>query len=238
MKIALIGYGKMGQVIDEIAAERGHQVVHRLTIDNADFPPSLLVGCDAAIDFSSPEAAPINIRKCFEADVPIIVGTTGWYNDFDTIVELCRSKNQALLYGTNFSIGVNIFFEINEVLAKLMSNQKLYEVKIEETHHKEKLDSPSGTAITIGKSIITNNENYNSWVNKEDHLNDEIPIISYRKDDVKGKHSIKYSSEIDEIEIIHDAKNRKGFALGSILAAEWIQGKKGVYSMKDVLRLA
>ncbi len=245
MKIALIGYGKMGQTIEGLAIKKGHEVVLRVNsknnIDTVD------VGvADVAIEFSRPETAYKNVMSCFNANVPVVCGTTGWYDKLLELEIYCRQKNHAFFYATNYSIGVNLFFEINTLLAKLMNSQPQYdEVLIHESHHKAKLDSPSGTAITIAKQIITEISRLQQWVNyKTDeniNLNNEtqgeIPIFSSREEDVPGTHIVKYFSDVDEIVIIHKALTREGFALGAIAAAEWLHGKKGVFGMKDLLKL-
>jgi 4-hydroxy-tetrahydrodipicolinate reductase len=247
LKIALLGYGKMGKAIEKIAIAKGHEIVYKVNLENAyDFMSVSLHNVDVAIDFSMPSAAVENILKCFEAKVPIIVGTTGWYDQFDLIQEKCLKEGQSMVYSSNFSIGVNIFYKLNKILAKMMSNQEDYDVRIEEVHHTEKKDFPSGTAITLAKQIISEvnqkteykgrlifNENLPAQSVK-DH---EILIESIRVGDVTGDHKVIYESIIDEIQITHKAKSRYGFAKGAILAAEWIQDKKGLYTMEDILNL-
>ena len=232
MKIALLGYGKMGKVIEKIAKERGHEIILRKTsatsykgIENADI----------AIDFSIPDAAVPNISACLNAGIPIICGTTGWLEHYDDMVTLCNEKKGAFLYGSNFSLGVNLFFELNAHLAKMMAKFNTYKVSMEEIHHTQKLDAPSGTAITLAKGIIENT-NYTSWTLDKAKAQ-EIHIDAKRIENVPGTHSVFYNSEVDLIEIKHVAHNREGFAIGSVFAAEWIIGKKGVFSMKDVLDL-
>jgi 4-hydroxy-tetrahydrodipicolinate reductase len=232
MKIALLGYGKMGKVIEKIAKERGHEIILRKTsatsykgIENAD----------VAIDFSIPDAAVPNISACLNAGIPIICGTTGWLEHYDDMVTLCNEKKGAFLYGSNFSLGVNLFFELNAHLAKMMAKFNTYKVSMEEIHHTQKLDAPSGTAITLAKGIIENT-NYTSWTLDKAKAQ-EIHIDAKRIENVPGTHSVFYNSEVDLIEIKHVAHNREGFAIGSVFAAEWIIGKKGVFSMKDVLDL-
>lgn len=232
MKIALLGYGKMGKEIEKIALERGHEIVLRKTEEN-DF--SGLENADVAIDFSIPTAAIENISTCFNHNIPVISGTTGWLENYQDMVALCNEKNGAFLYGSNFSVGVNLFFELNTYLAKLMSKVKEYNVSMEEIHHTQKLDAPSGTAISLAEGIFKET-NYNAW-SLENPLENEIHIDVKRIADVPGTHSVFYKSAVDEIEIKHTAFNRQGFALGAVVAAEWILGKKGVFSMKDVLSL-
>lgn len=245
MKIALIGYGKMGKTIEKIALKSGHQVVLRVDVNNSKYIDiGDLKGADVAIEFSQPDGAAENIRKCFRAGVPVICGTTGWLNQFDNIVADCKETNGAFFYASNYSIGVNIFFEVNKKLAALMNEQEQYdEVLIHESHHIEKLDSPSGTAITLAQQMIENIDRLKEWTNyKTDEsvnmgaeTDGELPIFSTREDDIPGTHIVKYFSDADEIEIVHKALSRHGFATGALKAAEWIQGKKGVFTMKDML---
>jgi 4-hydroxy-tetrahydrodipicolinate reductase len=232
MKIALLGYGKMGKVIERIALERGHEIVLRKSsassfdgLDNAD----------VAIDFSVPSSAVTNISECLNNGIPVISGTTGWLQDYNKMVALCKDKNGAFIYGSNFSLGVNLFFELNNYLAKMMSKFNQYKVTMEEIHHTQKLDAPSGTAISLAKGVIENS-NYSNWT-LENPKENEIQIDAKRIENVPGTHSIFYTSEVDTIEIKHTAHNRDGFALGSLIAAEWLVGKKGVFTMKDVLEL-
>ncbi|MFL9838596.1 4-hydroxy-tetrahydrodipicolinate reductase [Flavobacterium sp. ST-75] len=232
MKIALLGYGKMGKVIEKIALERGHEIVLRKTRDNSF---DGLENADVAIEFSIPDAAVENISQCLNKNVPVISGTTGWLEEYHNIVKLCEEKKGAFIYGSNFSLGVNIFFQLNEYLAKMMSKLDQYKVSMEEIHHTQKLDAPSGTAISLAKGIIENS-NYSSWA-LSDAKQDEILIDAKRIENVPGTHSVFYDSEIDSIEIKHTAHSREGFALGSVVAAEWIIGKQGVFTMKDVLDL-
>ena len=232
MKIALLGYGKMGKVIERIALERGHEIVLKKS-GNDSFEG--LENAAVAIDFSIPDAAVANISTCFDFNIPVISGTTGWLENYDQMVSLCHEKQGAFIYGSNFSLGVNIFFELNEHLAKIMSKFNQYKVEMEEIHHTQKLDAPSGTAISLAKSIIDHSD-YSSWA-LENAKADEILIDAKRIENVPGTHSVFYNSEVDTIEIKHTAHNREGFALGAIIAAEWIVGKKGVFTMKDVLDL-
>jgi len=232
MKIALFGYGKMGKMIEQIALVRNHTIVAKIDIDTTEIDFSQM---DVAIDFSQPSAAFGNIQQCLEHNVPIICGTTGWLKDFDKAVNLCEEKEGAFIYASNYSLGVNIFFELNTYLAKMMQNLKQYHVSLEEIHHTQKLDAPSGTAITLAEGIIENTD-YRGW--KLDIAGEgEIAITAKRIDEVPGTHTITYSSNVDDIEIKHTAHNREGFALGAVVAAEWIIGKKGVFTMKDVLNL-
>lgn len=232
MKIALLGYGKMGQTIERIAIERGHEIV--LKKDEFNTYDGLSTA-DVAIDFSIPTVAVENISNCFHANVPVISGTTGWLAHYEEMVTLCESKKGAFISSSNFSLGVNIFFEINEYLAKIMSKFDSYKVEMEEIHHTQKLDAPSGTAISLAKGVIENS-NYSNWT-LENPNPTEIEIKSLRIEDVPGTHTVTYKSDVDAIEIKHTAHNRDGFALGAVIAAEWIFGKQGVFSMKDVLNL-
>jgi len=232
MKIALLGYGKMGQTIERIAIERGHEIV--LKKDEFNTYDGLSTA-DVAIDFSIPSVAVENISSCFHANVPVISGTTGWLAHYEEMVSLCEAKKGALISSSNFSLGVNIFFEINEHLAKIMSKFDSYKVQMEEIHHTQKLDAPSGTAISLAKGVIENSK-YSNWTLENPKPN-EISIESLRIADVPGTHTVTYKSEVDDIEIKHTAHNRDGFALGAVIAAEWIVGKQGVFSMKDVLEL-
>ena len=232
MKIALLGYGKMGKEIEKIALQRGHEIVLKKTEEN-NF--SGLEHADVAIDFSIPTAAIENISTCFKYNIPVVSGTTGWLDNYQDMVALCIEKNGAFLYGSNFSVGVNLFFELNTYLAKLMSKVKEYNVSMEEIHHTQKLDAPSGTAITLAQSIIETSD-YKEWT-LDNAAENQILIDAKRINDVPGTHSVFYKSAVDEIEIKHTAFNRQGFALGAVVAAEWILGKKGIFSMKDVLNL-
>ena len=232
MKIALLGYGKMGIAIEKVALSRGHEIVLRKT-SSTSFDGLALA--DVAIDFSIPNAAVCNISKCIDTNIPIVCGTTGWLSQYEEMVAFCESKKGAFIYGSNFSLGVNLFFELNAYLAKMMSKFNEYKVTIEEIHHTQKLDIPSGTAISLAEGIRKNSE-YTNWV-LENPSNTEIQINAKRIENVPGTHTISYDSEIDSIEIKHTAHSREGFALGAVIAAEWIVGKKGVFSMKDVLNL-
>lgn len=232
MKIALLGYGRMGKVIERIALERGHEIVLR---KNADDSFDGLENADVAIDFSIPDAAVGNISACLNGNVPVISGTTGWLEHYHEMAQLCEEKEGAFIYGSNFSLGVNIFFELNDYLAKMMANLKQYKVSMEEIHHLQKLDAPSGTAISLAKDIIANSD-YSSWA-LENAKADEIIIDAKREEGIPGTHSVFYDSEVDSIEIKHTAHSREGFAFGAVVAAEWLYGKKGIYTMKDVLGL-
>lgn len=237
MKIALLGYGRMGKEIEKIALSKNYEITLKVTSGNANFTSDDLIGTDVAIEFSRPEFAVSNINKCFEAKVPIVVGTTGWYNQFDEIRKTCINDGQALLHATNFSVGVNIFFKINSLLAKYMNHQPTYKVEVEEIHHTQKLDAPSGTGISIGKQIIKEINYLKSWENEVSNDKSVLPILSKRIDPAPGTHTVEYKSEIDTLSITHEAHNRKGFANGAILAAEWLLDKKGVFTMEDVLKL-
>ncbi len=235
MNIALFGYGKMGKAIEEIALAKGHTI--RLSIDNEQqwvANKALLSTVDVAIDFSTPQAVLTNIERCFEAKVPIVVGTTAWYNAIPKLKVKCEQENQSLLWASNFSIGVNIFFKINKELARLMNTYPDYSVAVEEIHHSGKLDAPSGTAISIANDIIEEIDRKNKWILGESNKADELSITAKRIDPIPGTHQVIYDSEIDTIEIIHSAKSRKGFAKGAILAAEWIINHKGFYEFKEV----
>lgn len=233
MRIAIVGYGKMGKIIDQIAVERGHEVVARLsetpTFENLNQP-------DVVIEFSQPEVAYTNIKNCLDQKIPVICGTTGWLDKKIEIEKIAEEKGTAFLYGSNFSLGVNLFFALNEKLANLMKNIPEYNVQLEEIHHIHKKDAPSGTAITLAEGIIENNSKFNAWKLEEtqDH---QLGIFAIRENEVPGTHSVFYRSDVDEIEIKHTAYNRNGFALGAVIAAEWIVGKSGNFTMKDVLGL-
>ena len=233
MKIALFGYGKMGKVIEKIAKKRGHKIIYRIDENCINYD---LKKVDVAIDFSTPKAAFSNINMALENSIPIISGTTGWLDNYNKAVKLCNEKNGAFLYASNFSLGVNIFFEINRQLAKIMSNHPEYLIKMKEIHHIEKIDAPSGTAITLAESIIKETD-YQKWSLNKDFKENEISIEAQRLSDKTGTHEVIYKSDIDEIKIKHAAVNREGFGLGAVIAAEWLIGKKGVFSMKDVLNI-
>lgn len=238
MKIALIGYGKMGKAIEEIALERGHQIVAKIDRDN-DLSELLQANADVAVEFTRPDAAVNNILFCAQNNIPVVVGTTAWSHDYEKVAAAIEANDAALLTASNFSVGVNIFFEINRQLAKLIQPYSEYTPSIEEIHHLQKLDAPSGTAVTIANDLMQANTRVSSWkLGEEVHPmveKDELAITSYRLPDVPGTHVVKYTSEIDTIEIKHEAHNRKGFALGAVLAAEFLSGKKGIFTMSDVL---
>jgi 4-hydroxy-tetrahydrodipicolinate reductase len=223
----------MGKVIDKIAKNRGHKIIYRIDENSINYD---LKKVDVAIDFSTPKAAFSNINMALENSIPIISGTTGWLDNYNKAVKLCNEKNGAFLYASNFSLGVNIFFEINRQLAKIMSNHPEYVIKMNEIHHIEKIDAPSGTAITLAESIIKETD-YQKWSLNKDFKENEISIEAQRLSDKTGTHEVIYKSDIDEIKIKHAAVNREGFGLGAVIAAEWLIGKKGVFSMKDVLNI-
>ncbi|WP_435415728.1 4-hydroxy-tetrahydrodipicolinate reductase [Polaribacter aestuariivivens] len=232
MKIALLGYGRMGKEIEQIAISRGHEIVIKKDVNNV-IDINL---ADVAIDFSVPSSAFDNIANCIKNNVPVISGTTGWLDKYKDAVALCKEKKGAFIYASNFSLGVNIFFELNKQLAKMMSNLEDYNISMEEIHHTKKLDAPSGTAITLAEGIIDNSSK-TMWELDKKTVEHSIPIAAKRIPEVPGTHTVWYNSEVDTIEIKHTAHNRKGFALGAVVAAEWILGKTGVFSMKDVLNI-
>ena len=238
MRIAIIGYGKMGHMIEEIALQRGHEVVLKINIDNTeDFTKENCAKADVAIEFTGPSTAYENVKNCIDFGLPVVSGSTGWNNKLTEMKEYVNQNNGSFLHTSNFSIGVNIFFEVNKLLARLMSPHKEYNVSLKEIHHTAKLDAPSGTAVSLAEQVLSNLQRKNTWVNHESQKEHELTIISERIDPAPGTHFVKYSSEIDDIEIIHTAHNRKGFALGAVLAAEYISNKKGVFSMQEVLGL-
>ncbi len=236
MKIALLGYGKTGKEVEKAAVKRGHEIYLIIdTLQDWEKSGKMLKNADAAIDFSMPHVVADNIRKCFDAGIPVIVGTTGWLEHMEEIKKYCLANNKSLLYSPNFSIGANILFEINKKLSLLMNKYSEYNVSIEETHHTEKLDSPSGTAIKLAEEIIKNIDRKEKFVNHETNNPGEVGLKSLRIKDVTGIHKIQSDSDVDSIEIRHSAKNRTGLALGAVLSAEWIIGKKGFFEMKDFL---
>jgi 4-hydroxy-tetrahydrodipicolinate reductase len=239
MNIALVGYGKMGHAIERIATERGHAIVLRITSANrAELDEAHLKGVDVAIEFTSPEAAPENVAICLKSGVPVVCGTTGWNDRLYEAKVQAVDGDTAFLHASNFSVGVNIFFEVNKLLARLMNSQPTYKVAIEEVHHLQKKDKPSGTAITLAEQILANNETLKAWKLKEETKDStELPIRAIREEGVPGTHTISWASSVDTIDIIHTAHNRDGFALGAVLAAEFLDGKQGVFSMQDVLGL-
>lgn len=233
MKIALLGYGRMGQTIERLALGRGHEIVLKVDENTTTYD---IKEADIAIDFSVPSVAFDNITNCFKNGVPVVSGTTGWLDKYDEALEICDQNNGAFIYASNFSLGVNVFFELNEYLAKMMANLKDYKVSMEEIHHTKKLDAPSGTAITLAEGVIKNTD-YKNWALDVTNSPDELPIVAKRIPDVPGTHEVKYESNIDTIDIKHTAHSREGFALGAVVAAEWLHGRKGVFSMRDVLGL-
>jgi 4-hydroxy-tetrahydrodipicolinate reductase len=233
MKIALLGYGKMGKEIEKIAISRGHEIVIRKDVDDRID----ITLADVAIDFSVPTSAFNNITNCLNNNVPVISGTTGWLDKYDDAITLCKEKNGAFIYASNYSLGVNIFFELNKQLAKMMKAVEGYNISMEEIHHTEKLDAPSGTAITLAQGIIENTSKSNWKLGEEEISEDTIAIVAKRIPEVPGTHTVWYNSEVDTIEIKHTADSRKGFALGAVVAAEWISDKTGIFSMKDVLNI-
>ncbi|MDD2474959.1 MAG: 4-hydroxy-tetrahydrodipicolinate reductase [Dysgonamonadaceae bacterium] len=236
MNIAIIGYGKMGHEIEKICRERGHTIVCTIDMNEEDkFESDEFKSAQVAIEFSSPDSALNNYRRAFAANVPVVSGTTGWLDNIDEVKQACERDGQTFFYASNFSLGVNILFAVNKYLANIMNDFTEYNVHIEETHHIHKLDAPSGTAITIAEGILDSVERKKHWkLDKQDN-NDDLQINSYRKDEVPGIHTIKYESEVDTIELTHDAKSRKGFALGAVVAAEFTAGKKGFLGMEDLL---
>lgn len=245
MRIALIGYGKMGRLIEELSLDAGHKIVLKISSSNAaDLSKENLSKSDVAIEFTSPDAAYNNVKQCIDAGVPVVCGTTGWNEKLEEMKAYCRERNGSFLHASNFSIGVNIFFEVNRFLAIRMgsgfaglSGLGGYDVSIKEIHHTQKKDAPSGTAVTLAEQILEHNKSKTRWVKEVTSNPEELSIYSKRKDPAPGTHEVKYSSEIDDIEIIHTAHNRKGFASGAIKAAEYIVGKKGVFGMREVLGL-
>lgn len=242
MKIALLGYGKMGRIIEQFAQNRNHEIVLRIDENSLDqLTLENLEKADVAIDFSTPDSVMRNIEMCFQARLPLVVGTTGWYGQLQNVKDRCIESNNTLLYGSNFSIGVNIFFYVNRMLAKVMNPYHQYEAQVEEIHHTQKLDSPSGTAITIAEGILEGLDRKTEWVNNlvddgKEVVNkpDQLLIESLRIEDVPGTHTVIYSSEVDEIEFKHTAHSRAGFALGAVIAAEWLKGRKGFYSVENI----
>ena len=238
MKIALIGYGKMGKEIEKIALDRGHKIVLKIDVTNPEeLTISNLQKADVAIEFTTPASATTNYKLCFEAGIPVVSGTTGWLEQLPVIEQICRQMNGTFFYASNFSLGVNIFFALNKKLAELMAQRTQYNVELKEIHHTQKLDAPSGTAITLAEGIIAKIPEKKSWVNQPTSNSDEIGIISEREGQVPGTHIIKYDSEDDFIEIMHLTKSRRGLAMGALLAAEYSFGKKGILSMNDLLNL-
>ncbi|WP_225035603.1 4-hydroxy-tetrahydrodipicolinate reductase [Winogradskyella sp. SM1960] len=232
MKIALLGYGRMGKSIEAIAVDRSHSIVLKVTDETSNYDFS---DADVAIDFSIPSVATTNIKKALDAGIPVISGTTGWLEHYNDIIDYCKAKDGTFLYASNFSLGVNLFFELNKKLSELMSGFSEYTTEMEEIHHTQKLDAPSGTAITLAEQIIKST-NYKTWTLNDAKPN-EIQIDAKRIEGVPGTHEVTYNSKIDSISIKHTAHSRQGFAMGAVIAAEWIKDKKGIFSMKDVLNI-
>ncbi|HNW75657.1 MAG TPA: 4-hydroxy-tetrahydrodipicolinate reductase [Bacteroidales bacterium] len=236
MKIALLGYGKMGEELNRLAVKRGHEIVAIYNnLEDWEGDAARLPEAEIAFEFSTPDSVVENIYHCFDHNIPVVAGTTGWLDEMDEVIRQCKERNQTLLFSPNFSIGANLFFELNKFLAKLMSKWENYDISIEETHHVHKLDSPSGTAIVLANDIIRNSDRKDKWVKDLSENPDELGIKSYRTENVTGTHVVRYESDVDMIEIIHTAKSRKGLALGAMLCGEWLIGKKGFYEMKDFL---
>lgn len=236
MRVILLGYGKMGKVIEGLALERGHTIVAHIDEENRaeldQFSPDT---ADVVIEFSHPDAAVQNLRDCLTLGLPVVCGTTGWLDHRAEIEELCRQRDGAFFYASNYSIGVNLLFRINRTLARLMAHQPQYRVTMTETHHVHKLDAPSGTALTLAEGILDYVPRYTTWVLGAESADNELPIVSLREGEVPGTHAVKYSSGVDDLEIIHTAYSREGFALGAIVAAEWLAGRQGIFGMDDLL---
>ena len=236
MNIALIGYGKMGKTIEQVAVSRGHHIKLKIDLNNLDdFNQVNFDSIDVAIEFTGPHTAYNNILKCLEYKTPVVCGSTGWLEHISDVENKCTSNNGSFLYASNFSVGVNIFFEVNKKLAQLMEGKNQYDVSIREIHHTQKKDAPSGTAITIAEQILSNNTSKQNWVNDKPTTKEELYIKSERIDPYPGLHEVTYTSDIDEIQITHHAHSRDGFALGAVLAAEYVAIRKGIFTMKDVL---
>lgn len=236
MKVAILGFGKMGRIIEKIAIERGHNILLKINQNNIDeLNIENLKKADVIIDFSTPESAKTNIILSIDANKPIVSGTTGWLNDLKEVKDYCNINNGTFLYSSNFSLGVNLFFELNKNLAKLMKKHQQYQINLTEIHHSEKLDAPSGTAICLAEQIISESNIKNNWTLDPKNSDEDLKIDAQRKGNITGTHSVNYKSEIDSISITHEAHSRDGFALGAVIAAEWIISKKGVFSMHDVL---
>jgi 4-hydroxy-tetrahydrodipicolinate reductase len=234
MNIALLGYGKMGQVIESLALKAGHKIVYKSTSDKQDGD---LNSADVAIEFSTPDAAPINLKLCFEINIPVVCGTTAWLEHWDDIVALCEQHQGAMVYASNFSVGVQIFFEMQRHLSQIMSRHKDYDVSIEERHHLQKKDAPSGTAISLAE-ITMAASNHKKWVLGTAQSPDDLPIEALREPNTPGTHKVIYKNAIDQITMEHQAHSREGFASGALMAAQWVVGKTGIFSMKDVLHLS
>lgn len=235
MKILLIGYGKMGKTIEALALTRGHEIVGK--IDVGDTLSDFTQPTDVAIEFTQPEAVVGNLKTCIDKEIPVVCGTTGWLKQQQEVEDYCHKMNGTLLYSSNYSLGVNIFFKINEYLARIMDRYPVYNVTIDETHHTQKKDAPSGTAITLAQGVLKNLKRKKEWVLGATEKADSLVINSFRVDPAPGTHVVKYQSAIDDIEITHTAHSREGFALGAVLVAEWLAGKKGIYTMDDFLKL-
>lgn len=241
MKVLIVGYGKMGKEIEQMLLDRNHAVVGKATDENP-LNKEMLEEVDVAIDFSTPDVVMENIQFLLENHIPTVVGTTGWHKHYSQVANWVKEENGAFVHASNFSIGVNLFFQLNKQLSKLMAPYEEYTPEITEIHHTEKLDAPSGTAITLAEGLLENNSSLNNWYCPQSDPNTEeqnsLKIEAIRKADVKGTHEVTYQSTIDTLSIRHEAHNRKGFALGAVIAAEWIQNKKGIFTMKDVLGLS
>lgn len=241
MKIVLVGYGKMGKEIEKILVSRGHEVIGKATKDNP-LSSEMVKNADAAIDFSTPDSVLDNINFLITHKIPSIIGTTGWNESYDEVKHRIDTEDGAMVHASNFSVGVNLFFKLNEQLAKLMEPYKEYTPEMTEIHHTEKLDAPSGTAISLATDLLQNHTQFNDWYcpqnDKKSKSGNKLKIEAVREHDVKGTHTISYQSKIDTISITHEAHNREGFALGAVISAEWIQNKKGIFTMKDVLALS
>ena len=237
MKIALIGYGKMGKEIEQILIARGHTIPLIIDLNNTnDLDAAHLQKVDVAIEFTTPSTAYGNVVKCLEAGVPVVCGTTAWLDKLPEVKQLCKEKNGAFFYASNYSIGVNIFFEINRRLAQLMNRFGEYDVTIEETHHTQKKDAPSGTAVTLAEGVLENLDRKQKWVCGTTTVHEEMEVVAIRRSVVPGTHTVTYESDVDALSITHMAKSRRGFALGAVLAAEFLHGKTGIFSMKDLMQ--
>jgi 4-hydroxy-tetrahydrodipicolinate reductase len=237
MKIALIGYGKMGKTIEQLALEKGYEIVLKVDIQNAQtWTNEELKQADVAIEFTQPESAIQNITRCFECGVPVISGTTGWVEKMEEVKVVCKKMEGGFFYASNFSVGVNLFFKLNKILAEMMAAYDSYDISLEEIHHTQKLDAPSGTAITLAEGLLEKITRKSKWVKESANQENELPIFSKRIENVPGTHSINYDSEIDSIEIKHTAHSRLGFAKGALMAAEWMNNRKGIYGMEDMLK--
>jgi 4-hydroxy-tetrahydrodipicolinate reductase len=237
MKIALIGYGKMGKAVEQQAGQRGHEIVLKVSNENIDdFNITRIHKADIAVEFTGPHSAFENISKCLDFGIPLVCGSTGWNDKLDKVKDLVQQKNGSLIYASNFSLGVNLFFELNEYAAKLLAPYQSYHATIKEIHHTAKLDAPSGTAITLAEGIIENNDRYLKWANGQAETDTSLQIFSERIDPAPGTHIVTYKSTIDTLELTHEAHSREGFALGAVIAAEWIAGKKGLFTMRDLFK--